>query len=830
MSTLRFKNLLPHLTALVCFAAVAMIFCKPAMQGMVLRQDDNIQWRAMYEDQRRVKEQTGKQPLWTNRMFSGMPAYQISLEAPNPISFQHVYGLFTSILPKPVHFFVLACLSFYFLALAFRVNPYLGIIGGLSYAFATYHAVIIGAGHDTKMVSLALMPMLVGAIHMIFDRRYLSGTALAAVAATLLIGANHPQISYYTLLVIGAMTLGELIRSGMARDFRHMATALLLSLSAGLLGLACNAVTLATTYEYSKESIRGGSVLADEKSPNDRTGLNKDYALSYSLFKTEPLVMMFPRIYGGSTGNLEVAEDKSKTIEALQQMPPELGQQLQSYMQFYWGGISQGTSGPPYSGAIVSFLAILALTALPNRQKYWMTPLVLFAFTLSWGHYFEGFNVFMLKYLPFYNKFRAPSMVMVIPTLIFAMAAVLALQELLFGDTSADASKRFRKGLWFVAGVFVAAGILYLTSSFTSETDKSLLEQVRQIPDAGQRDVILRHVQDFQQGLKEDRKSLFTGDLMRSLILSGLAGLCLWLYMRGTLNRSVAMSVIGILIMIDILPIDAKYLNEDNYVEEDGLMQVFTPAPHNLEIAKDTGNYRVLDLSRGVSAAFNGNAFTSVFHHSVGGYHAAKLSIYQDLIEKQLYRYPNCQPVLDMLNTKYIIYNDPATQQTTFQTNPGAAGDCWFVNSVRTLKQPQLVISALDSLRVASEAVIETELTQAITKAPGDSVWLLKDDHDELRYHARTAGGGFAVFSEVYYRPGWKAYVDGKETPIYKTNYVLRGLYLAPGEHDIRFEFKPGSYYDSMKVGIAASGMVWLLLGGAAFRSSRRRRMGSSAA
>lgn len=824
MPTPRSKSLLTHLAAFASFLVVAMIFCKPAMQGMVLRQDDNIQWRAMYEDQRRVKEQTGNQPLWTKQMFSGMPAYQISLEAPNPISFQHLYSLFTSILPKPVHFFVLACLSFYFLALAFQANPFVGILGGLAYAYATYHPVIIGAGHDTKMVSLALMPMLVGAIHLIFQRRYLIGTALSAVAASLLIGANHPQISYYTILILGAMTLAELVYAFRAKDYRHMATSLALAVSAGLLGVACNAVLLATTYEYSKESIRGGSMLADKQSPNDQNGLNKEYALSYSIYKTEPLVMMFPRIYGGSTGNLEVSEDKSKAIEALQQMPPELGQQLQSYLQFYWGGISQGTSGPPYAGAIISFLALLALTVLPNRHKYWMVPVTLFAFALSWGHYFEGFNVFMLEHLPFYNKFRAPSMVMVIPTLLFALAAVMALQELLFVEVSPTSMKQYRKGLYVVAGVFIVALAVYFSSNFTSETDKSLLEQVKQIPDASQRDVILRHVQDFQQGLREDRKSLFTGDLLRSLLLAGVAGLAIWLRLRGVIKGSVALASIGLLMLMDIFPIDVEYLNESNYVEEEGIAEVFTPAPYNLEIAKDTGSYRVLDLSRGVSAAFNGNALTAVFHRSIGGYHAAKLSIYQDLIEKQLYKYPDCQPTLDMLNTRYVIFNDPATNQITFRYNPSAAGDCWFVASVRTERQVQKVMGALDSLHVLSEAIVEADLGQQITKTAGDSIWLQRNNHDEIQYHARSAGGGFAVFSEVYYKPGWEAYIDGEKATIYKTNYVLRGLYVPAGEHDIRFEFKPDTYYGSMKVGIAASAVVWLLLGSSAAHAWRRQR------
>jgi len=827
MRTPLLKTLLPHLTALVVFAVVAMVFCKPALQGMVLRQDDNIQWKAMYEDQRKYRDSTGRLPLWTNGMFSGMPGYQIAIASDNPIDVLNVYHLLTLGFPKPVHFFFLACVCFYFLALMLGVNPYLGMVSALSYAYATYHPVIIGAGHDTKMVALAYLPALVGAVHLIFDRKYLAGTALAALATALLIGANHPQISYYALLILASMAVAQIVRQVRARDFRHLLASLSLALGAGLLGVACNAVVIATTYEYSKASIRGGSVLADDKSPNDKSGLTKDYALSYSLFRTEPLVMMFPRLYGGSTGQLEVPEEKSKAIEALQQMPPELGQQLQGYLQFYWGGISQGTAGPPYAGAIVCFLALLALTALPGPHRGWMIGVSALAVLMSWGHYFEGFNVLLLEHLPFYNKFRAPSMILVIPTFAFGMAAMLALQRLLFeGMDAATATKALRRGLVATGVVVAGALVLLIASDFTSETDRGLLEQVRQIPDATQREAILTPVNAFLSGLKKDRQDLFLGDILRTLFFVAAAAGAIWLLLRRTFGRATAMAVVGLLMMIDILSIDSRYLNADNYQEEDVYAGTFQPAPHNLAIMQDTGYYRVLDLSRGVSAAFNGNAITSLFHRSVGGYHAAKLSIYQDLIEKQLYRYPDCKPVIDMLNTKYIIFNDPATNQTRYELNPEAAGACWVVDRVRTVREPARVMTALDSLAVRDEAVIETELPAPVSRSAGDSVWLVRNDHDDILYRAQSAAGSFAVFSEVYYDKGWKAYIDGKEAPILKTNYVLRGLFIPAGSHDVRFSFRPDAYYKSNTASVAASAAIWLLLGLAAYAYVRQRLKG----
>ena len=505
MKSINFKAIYPHLIAVVAFLIVAVIYCKPALEGKVLQQSDNIQWKAMYEDQRKAKEETGTLPLWTNGMFSGMPGYQIAMEVDNPFSIGYAFTLLTFGLPKPFYFFILASICFYLLTQIMGINPYLGIFGGLSYAFATYHPILIGAGHETKMIALGYLPAFIGGLILIYEKKHLWGLAITALFTGLLISANHPQISYYGIIIAIFMTLGYIIHWVKARAFKTMIIALGIALLGGIIGVLCNIVVLATTMEYSKESIRGGSVLADEKSNNNKTGLNKDYALSYSFNIKEPLVMMFPRIFGGSTGNLEVGEDKSKAIEALQQMPQELGQQLQGYLQFYWGGITKGTSGPPYSGAIVCMLALLGLSFLPNKHKWWMIGATVLAFMMSWGSYFESFNVFLLDHLPMYNKFRAPSMIMVIPTFLFVMSAMIAAQHLLF-EMEERSSERFKKGLYVVGAIFLIAITIYFSADFKSEGDKMLIDQVSQIQDAQQREAIMPSVRNFTNGLQEDRK------------------------------------------------------------------------------------------------------------------------------------------------------------------------------------------------------------------------------------------------------------------------------------------------------------------------------------
>ena len=819
MKNFSLKTFLPHLIAILTFVIVAVIFCKPALEGKVLQQSDNIQWKAMYEDQRLAEEKTGKLPLWTNGMFSGMPGYQIAMHSTNPISIGYVYQMLTLGLPKPFYFFILASVCFYLLTLFLRVNPYLGIIGALSYAYATYHPILVGAGHETKMIALAYLPAFIGSLMLIYEKKYLWGLTLTALFAALMISANHPQISYYAIIIALFMSIGYAVNWIREKDFKHMFTAMGLAAVAAILGVMCNIIVLATTYEYSKESIRGGSVLADEKSNNNKTGLNKDYALSYSFGIKEPLVMMFPRIFGGSTGNLEVAEEKSKAIEALQQMPQGLGQQLQGYLQFYWGGISSGTSGPPYSGAIICFLALVGLSFIPNKHKWWIIATTILAFMMSWGSYFEGFNVFLLENLPFYNKFRAPSMIMIIPTFLFALSAVIAAQYLLFSGEGKALLDRYKKGLYVVGAVFVFAFLVYFTSDFKSANDQQLLDQVSQISDAQQREAIMPSVRNFTNALQDDRKSLFWGDLLRSLLFVLIAAATIWMTLSQKLKATWALAIIGVAGMIDLLSIDSKYLNEDNYQDTETYDQVFTPSPINKEIAKDTGYYRVFDLSNGVGTAFNGNAITSVYHKSIGGYHAAKLSIYQDLIEKQLYRFPNCMPTVNMLNTRYIIFQDPSSGQMTYQQNPDAAGACWFVDSVLTEKDPSKLMKALDSLDIKHLALVEEDVKQAGAASAGDSIWIVNNLNDEVNYHAKSSADRFAVFSEVFYKHGWKAYVDGKETPIYKTNYVLRGAVIPAGDHDIKFVFRPDSYYKSQQLEMIASGIIWLLLAFSAFSS-----------
>ena len=829
MKNFAWKNLLPHAIAVVVFMVVALVYCKPALEGKVLQQSDVSLWKASAQNSFEYKEKHGVFPLWTNGQFSGMPTFQITSVGTNPVSIGYVANVLTLNLPKPVSFFFLACICFYFLSQVLRVNPYIGLFGALSYAYATYNPIIISVGHDTKMMAIAYLPAFVGSLLLLYHKKYLWGTTLTALFTGLLISANHLQITYYGFLIALIMSISFGIRWIREKNFKQLFASASLVIFAAMLGIMVNAVTLFTTYEYSKRTIRGGSQLGDEKSAVTKTGLSKDYALSYSMYKTEPLVMMFPRAFGGSSHNLEVAEDKSKAIEALQQMPQQLGQQIQGFLQFYWGGIdgAGGTAGPPYLGAIVCFLAILGFVMLDGKHKWWILTACVFTFLLSSGKYLEGFNTMVLKYLPFYDKFRAPSMILVIPTLLLSMMAVMSLNHILSRENREAIFEHYKKGLIAVAAVFVVALLVYFTADFTSEPDRMLLQNISTITDAQQKAAIETPIRSFLNGLKADRQSLFMGDLLRSFLFILAAGLAILLFLKRKLNALAVTLAVGLFAFIDVMAINTKYLNGDNYQDAADSEDRFKPSAVDLQISKDTGYYRVLDVSQGITAAFNGGPLTAYFHHSIGGYHPAKLSIYQDLIEKQLYNFPNCLPVLDMLNTKYIITSGQQNgQQLMAQENPEALGAAWFVQTIDTKKGPAEVMKALSNFNPKDTAILdEADKKNLVANAVKDSsayIKLLYNDNDIIEYESSSKNTEFAVFSEIYYDAGWVATIDGKETPIVRTNYVLRGLQVPAGNHRIQFEFKPASFYNSNRAAIGASAFIWLMLIGAIVLALRK--------
>jgi len=822
MKNISWNKILPHVIAVVIFLVVAAVYCKPALQGKVMPQHDLAQWVGMSKDQMNYAEKNGHAPLWTNGMFSGMPGYVIAGYSNAWLPGYFISGL-SLFLPKPLSFFFLACICFYFLSQVLKVKPWIGILGALMYAYATYNPIIITVGHETKMISIGLMPGFVACLFLLFERRYWIGTLLLSFFTSALIAENHYQIVYYTIIIAAFMSVAFAIKCIREKQFKHLIISAALAAVAGIVGIASNAVSLMPNAEYAKETIRGGSQLGTSASADTTqkgsSGLDEDYAFSYSFSMSEPFVMMVPRMFGGGSGREEVKQEESKAIQALQSMPQEMGQQLVRYLSYYWGGVNPSTSGPPYVGAIVCFLAIIGFVIVDKKYKWWILSCCAITIIMSWGGYFKEVNRLFLEFLPMYNKFRAPSMIIVVPTLLLGIMATLALDKILYNikDTAAFL-KPYKKALIITAGIFALLFLMYITFDYQSEADKDLLKNIASIQD----EQIKTYVRDFLNGLADDRKSLFLGDLIRSLLFIAVAAGVLWFYLKNKLKPVVAFAIIGLFSVIDIFGIDVKYMSSDDFEAKEDYDTQFVPTAADNQILQDKSFYRVLDLRGGLSGAFNSGALTAYFHHSIGGYHPAKLSIYQDLIDSQLYKFPNCLPVINMLNTKYIIGQNGQAQQ-----NPMALGNAWFVKHVTFEKDSRAVMKALDTFN-PKDTVIAEESVSNVLKNPASfdstaAITMTANHNDTVFYKTKSSTEQLAVFSEVYYDKGWNAYIDGKQAPYAKANYVLRAMMVPAGEHNIEFRFEPESHKKGWQITGASEIFMLVMLVPVIFFEIRRR-------
>ncbi len=823
-----FKSALPHITAVVIFAVVAIVYCKPALEGKVLQQQDVTQWKGMAQDALSYAEKNGHTPMWSNSMFGGMPTYQTTGVSGFAYSVELLDQVLTLKLPEPISLFFLASLCFYFLAQVLGFNTIISVIGALGYSYATYNPILIMVGHITKMHAIAYLPFFIGALLLTFQKKYLWGGVLTGISAALFVGANHLQVSYYGIIIVAFMSIFFIIQWIKEKDFTHILKTFSISIIAGLLGIAVNSPLLVSTYEYGKESIRGGSAIITKESKTTATGLNKDYALSYSMFKSEPLVLMFPNIYGGSSDPNIIDPASSKAIEALQQMQPQVAQQLQSYLSFYWGGIGF-TSGPPYAGAIICLFALLGFSATNNKHKWWIAATIIFSLLLSAGSFLESFNVFMLNHLPLYNKFRAPSMIMIIPTLLLGVMALYGMDAITTETNFKNILNKYKLSFALIGVLLVAVLAIYFTSDFKSENEKNLITQISKLPDANQKAAFDAPAKSLVAGIAADRKIMIEGDILKFVLFLVLITVLLYLYFKKIFNQTVLLVGFGVLSMIDLFQVNVKYLKAENFIETTENETAFALTPLDIALKKDISNYRVLDVRSGnIGNAFNSGALVAYHHNTVGGYHPAKLSIYQDLIENQWYKFPNCVPTMNMLNTKYVLSGNIANDTIP---NKGALGNVWFVKGIQYEQGPSEVMHRLDNFNPKDTAIIEQkdkiESLNNIMFDENAHIALVNNNNDEVNYTSSSAKKQLAVFSEIYYKLGWKAYIDNQEAPIVKTNYVLRALVVPAGNHAIRFEFKPESIMAAQKASTIASILLWGLLIGLGFTSFKKWKSNS---
>lgn len=835
MKNINFKKVFPHLIAVVIFLIVAVIYCKPALQEKVIAQHDIQGWRGMSQQSIEFNEKYGYHPLWTNSMFSGMPAYQIFLDSRTKISVGYAQYILTLGLPKPINFFFLACICFYFLCVVAGANPWLGIMGGIAYAYSTFDPIIIAVGHDTQMLSLGYAPAVIAGLLLLFHKKYWAGLAITSLFSALLIMQGHVQIVYYTLIIAAIMVIAFCIKSNKEKQLGAALKATALGIISGIIGLACCAVTMLPTYGYAKESMRGGrsELTAQDKNIKTKGGLDKDYAFRYSFGFGETFTFMVPGLYGGSNGGDEYTAP-TKFTEKFSQLGVPEDQALQYENGYSYWGNQPLTSGPVYLGALICFLFIFGMVYLKSWYKWWLFAASILGVLLAYGANLKGFNYFLFDYLPFYNKFRAPTMALVIPQFCFPLVGVLALSKLVHQRTDLiEAFKKLKLASIITGVILVLLAGFYLTASFSGQSDKILRENIKQNilhqvpPGQAAPPQMEQQAEEISRGvvsaLQSDRKELMGKDLLRTFILISLGALIIGLFIKKKISATILFGSLIIITGYDLLGIATRYLNSEKYVDESDFEAVFTPTQADLQILKDPNhaNFRVFNQT---ADTFN-DATTSYHHNSVGGYHPAKLGLYNDLITYQLSK--GNMEVFNMLNTKYFIVQNPQTGKPMAQLNPDAFGNCWLVKGIKYVNTADEEMVALDNTDLKDTAVVENIFKASIKQAPVyDSSAFIKLNenlNDKIEYTFHSATPQFAVFSEIYYPLGWDAFIDGEKADYIKTDYALRGMFIPAGDHKIEFRFEPKSFAIGRMISIIASLVVILIILAAVVHYIRRK-------
>lgn len=819
MNSRLFKQLLPHLIAIVIFLTLSVFFCRPILEGNVLRQSDVIGWKSMAQNAFEYKAKHGHFPLWNPNLFSGMPNYQVAMEGKSVLpDFTKILSLW---LPKPINFFFLACICFYILCLSLRLRPVIGILGSIAFAFATYNPIIIGVGHESKMLAIAFMPLAMAGMILAYEKKYWLGLSVTTPGAFLEIAVNHPQINYYFLLIAVAVSIAYIVTWIKHREWKHMLIAGCIVGGAAAIAIASTAVTLLTTYEYAKATTRGGkdiSVEGDVVKKTKTSGLDTAYAFQYSFGRAETVVLMMPKAFGQSSG--KPLDENSKVVEKLTDkgVPETSAIQVATQLPAYWGGIPQ-TDGPPYLGVIVCLLAIIGFVIVRQPMRWALLAITIIGIMMAWGKYAPGFNTFLFEHLPMYNKFRAPSMSMVIPQFTIPIMASLALQQILYGNNARELLKLdFRKILYAVGGLLALLIIMYITLSYSSPVDNEISASIAQGTKSSEvgRAVI--------SGMKADRRGMFGGQLLRTLGFALLLTGALYLYLRNLVKPIIIVVALIVITTIDLFAIDKDYLSEEHFVPADEITaQNFTPTTIEKQILQDRDpDFRVFNAS--VNPLYDQRS--PYFFKPITGYNPARLSIYQNLIDKYIAGAPN-QNVLNMLNAKYIIYTNSQTNQQQMQPNPNAFGHCWLVKNVEIVDGPVEEIQAIGNMNLRDTAVVQKAFSNSVIQPQWDSsgsIKLSKFDNDTMDYSFNSTKPQFAVFSEIYYPYGWNAYIDGKKTEYCKADYALRGLSLPAGNHAVRFIFEPTSYKKGVKIAYIASFFVLILFLGGLFMEWRTRR------
>lgn len=797
------KSFLPHFIALILFVVCSLVFFYPVLQGKHIFQSDIVQYTGMAKERNDYRNTDNKESYWTNSAFGGMPTYQLGAQYEN--HYIKSVDKLLRFLPRPADYLFLYFIGFYVLMFVLKRDHKLAFLGSLAFGFSTYLVIIIGVGHNAKVHAIAYMPLVLAGLFLVFQKKYFIGFVLSALTMGLELVANHYQMTYYLLLlmlVIGLVYLADAIKN---KTLPHFLKSIGILAAAYILAIGMNATSLLATQEYAKESTRGVSSLTinPDGSPREKSGLSKEYITEYSYGITESFNLFISRFMGG--GSHENVGDDSAMNELLAKMglPASDRKEIVKAMPTYWGQ-QPIVAAPAYIGVVVFFLAFLGIFLTKGKTRRWLLIASGLALLLSWGKNFSILTDLFINYFPMYDKFRAVSSIQVIIELCFPVLAVLGLYKIFSEKISFEEKK---KALIYTGGILGGLCLIFLLLG------KNLFSFA-----GGNDDFYIQNYGiEFVDALKEDRISFFMTDTFRSLMFI-IAGMVLvWFFIKQKLNKNTVVVIFALLLLIDLIPVDKRYVNAENFTTKYEVENPFTAYPVDKEILKDGSHYRVYDLT--TDPFSSGRA--SFFHNALGGYHAAKPRKMQDLYD--FYLGKGLMEIFNMLNVKYILIHDEEVGVSA-SVNDAANGNAWFVSEVISVKNDDEEILALSKIDTKTTAVVNAEYisSKSYTVDTTAAVKLITVKPDYLYYETENPNDGLVVFSEIYYPHGWKAMLNGKEVPHFRVDYTLRALEVPKGYNKIEFVFEPKVVKTGSTITLATSVLFILLIIGGIFLNRKK--------
>ncbi len=808
------KRIIPDVIAIVLFAVISFAyFCPAVTEGRILSQHDSVAGIGAGQEGKEYYERTGERTRWTNSIFGGMPTYQMSPSYDSTDLLKGVEKLYHLYLPTYVWLVFVMLLGFYILLRAFDFKVWMAGLGAIVWAFSSYFFIIIAAGHIWKFITLAYIPPTIAGMVLCYRGKHLLGALVTALFVALQISSNHVQMTYYFLFVMLFMAIAYGVQAYQQKRFAAFWKSTGVLALAGILGICVNLSNLYHTYEYSKESMRGKSELVKDNPTNQTgSGLERDYITQWSYGIGETFSLLVPNVKGGASVPLAANE------KAMEKANPMYGS-IYSQLGQYWGE-QPGTSGPVYVGAFVMFLFVLGLFIVKGPMKWALLAATILSVLLSWGKNLMGFTDFFIDYMPMYNKFRAVSSILVIAEFTIPLLAMLALKEVVAAPQLLKERKKD-----FLVSFALTGGLAFLFAVmpkvfFSSYVSSMEMHALQGIP--------TEQLVPLLANLEEVRISLFTSDAWRSFFIILLGTVGVWMYGLGKLKETTLVGALALLCLFDMWDVNKRYLYDEQFVEEQVQTRSFQQTETDQLILQDEAlEYRVLNLA---SNTFNENN-TAYWHKSVGGYHAAKLRRYQEMIEEHISAEMNGLfkavaeaegdmerlnpaefPVLNMLNTRYFIFPLQGGK-TVPLLNPFALGNAWFVQDVQYVDNANEEIEAIHGINPKHTAIVDKRfepMVQPIVSDASAKIQLVAYEPNYLKYEVESDKGGTVVFSEIYY-PGWQSMIDGKEVPHGRANYILRAMNVPAGKHVIEFRFDPKSLHVTETIAFVSIGLLVLL-------------------